>query len=42
METCRRSELRRYLIQEQGMEEDVVMEMSSDELLDLYEMYHED
>ena len=40
--TTKRSELARYLIREQGYNEEVVLEMDTEEMLDLYEMYHED
>ena len=35
-------ELRDYLLKEQGYKEDAVDKMSVAEMLDLYEMYHED
>lgn len=38
----RRSELEKYLIEEQGYKEERVKEMDVVQLLDLYEMYTED
>ena len=35
-------EMRQYLIREQGYDEEAVKKFSPEELLDLYEMYHED
>ena len=35
-------ELRDYLLKEQGYDEEVVANMDVAEMLDLYEMYHED
>ena len=35
-------EIRRYLLKEQGFEEDVVNEMSNEELVELWNHYHED
>lgn len=40
--TTTRKEMARYLIREQGYDEEVVHEMDIEEMLDLYEMYHED
>ena len=37
-----KSELMRYLVKEQGYEEEEVKNMPMTEMLDLYEMYHED
>ena len=39
--TITRREMMRYLIREQGMNEETVHEMDTEEMLDLYEMYHE-
>ena len=39
--TITRSELVRYLLREQGYDEEAVKNMSTAEMLDLYEMYHE-
>ena len=36
------SEMRRYLIKEQGYDENEVKEMSLEEIYDLYSMYNED
>ena len=36
-----RKELIDYLLREQGYEEETVSNMSTAEMLDLYEMYHE-
>ena len=36
------SEIKDYLINEQDYTEEEVEEMPSEELVDLYEMYHED
>ena len=41
MHPVHRKELRRYLTKTQGMESEAVMEMDDDELIDLYEHYHE-
>ena len=38
----KRSEIVRYLLKEQGYDEETLQEMSITELVDLYEMYHED
>lgn len=35
-------EIRRYLLKEQGFDEDVVNEMSNEELIELWNHYHED
>lgn len=40
--TFKRSEISEYLIREQGYDEEAVKTMSTAEMLDLYEMYHED
>ena len=40
--TFKRSEISEYLIREQGYDEEVVREMPIAELVDLWEMYHED
>ena len=40
--TFNHSEIIQYLIKEQGYDEEVVNEMPIAELVDLYEMYHED
>ena len=40
--TITRREIIRYLIREQGMDEEAVHKMDTKEMLDLYEMYHED
>ena len=40
--TITKKELRDYLLREQGYEEEAVDKMSTAEMLDLYEMYHED
>ena len=37
----KRSELIHYLLKEQGYDEEEVKKMSTAEILDLYEMYHE-
>ena len=39
--TITRKEMARYLIREQGFDEEAVHEMDTEEMLDLYEMYHE-
>ena len=39
--TITRSELVRCLLREQGYDEEAVKNMSTAEMLDLYEMYHE-
>jgi hypothetical protein len=38
----RKSEMIEYLIKEQGYDEDVARNIPIYELVDLYEMYHED
>ena len=40
--TFNRSEIIHYLIEEQGYDEEAVKEMPIAELVDLYEIYHED
>ena len=40
--TITRKELMDYLLEEQGYDEEVVENMPTEEMLDLYEMYHED
>ena len=35
-------EIKEYLLKEQGYEESTVKSMPIEELVDLYEMYHED
>ena len=40
--TITRKELATYLLREQGYEKEVVRNMSIAEMMDLYEMYHED
>ena len=40
--TISKKELMRYLVKEQGYEEEEVKNMPIAEMLDLYEMYHED
>ena len=39
--TIKRSELIQYLLKEQGYDEKEIKKMSTAEMLDLYEMYHE-
>ena len=41
MGTYTRREMADYLIREQGYDEEAVKNMSTAEMLDLYEMYHE-
>ena len=40
--TVRRYEMIDYLVKEQGYDEEVASRIPVDELVDLYEMYHED
>ena len=39
--SIKRTELIEYLIKEQGYEEDVAKSLPLEELIDLYDMYHE-